>query len=139
MEPLEVMENLEEKNEAFLPYPTKTSDPPFSLVDKAKEIEKSDLWIQTSVNQKLNFILEQIRSLQEKAKQIIEKAEEDARLHRVQCNFEKKPGMIIHLYQKQENVLYFSLLSPEEWGTPPHKYLGSYQLQADMSFEKIRE
>lgn len=134
------MENQEKtKEKAFLPYPTKTLDPPFSLVDKAKEIEKADLWVQNSVNQKLNLILEQIRILQEKAKEIIAKAEEDSQLHRIQCNFEKKPGMILHLYAKENSTLYFSLLSPEEWGTPPHQYLGSYKLNLDMSFEKIKD
>lgn len=132
------MEN-QEKNKAFLEYPSHISDPPISILDKAKEIEKADLWIRNSVNQKLSIILEQIRSLQNKAKEIIEKAEEDSRLHRVQCNFEKKPGMILHLYEKENLIQYFSLLSPDEWGTPPHKYLGSYRLNADMSFEKIKE
>ncbi len=128
-----------EQQKAFLPYPSKTLDPPFSITDKVKEIENADLWIQNSVNQKLNLILEEIRRLQEKAKEIIEKAKEDSQLHRVQCNFEKKPGMILHLYQRENSVLYFSLLSPEEWGTPPHKYLGSYRLNFDMSFEKIKD
>ncbi|MCS7205906.1 MAG: DUF2452 domain-containing protein [Leptospiraceae bacterium] len=129
----------EVENKAFLPYPIKTSDPPFSLVDRAKEIEQADLWIKTSVNQKLDLILKQIQALQNQAREILIKAQEDAKLHRVSCNFEKKPGMILHLYEKENGELYFSLLSPEEWGSPPHQFIASYRLLHDMSFEKITE
>jgi Protein of unknown function (DUF2452). len=45
--------------------------------------------------------------------------------------------MILHLYERPTGEKYFSLLSPEEWGTPPHKFLGSYKLNVDMSFERI--
>ncbi len=125
------------QGKAFLEYPIRRLDPPFSIVNRAKEIEEADVWIKVGVNQKLDLILKQIQALQKQAREIIEKAEEDAKLHRVSCNFEKKPGMILHLYEKPNQEKYFSLLSPEEWGTPPHKYLGSYRLNHDMSFEKI--
>jgi hypothetical protein len=126
------------ENKAFLEYPIRTLDPPISIVDRAKEIEKADQWLKAGVSQKLDLILKQIKSLQEQAKEILQKAEEDARLHRILCNFEKKPGMILHLYRKQNGEEYFSLLSPEEWGNPPHQFLGSFKLNIDMSFEKIR-
>jgi len=126
------------ENKAFLEYPIRTLDPPISIVDRAKEIEKADQWLKAGVSQKLDLILKQIKSLQEQAKEILQKAEEDARLHRILCNFEKKPGMILHLYKKQNGEEYFSLLSPEEWGNPPHQFLGSFKLNIDMSFEKIR-
>ena len=120
----------------FLPYPTRTLDPPFSIVDRAKEIEKAEEHIKIHVNGKLNVIVEQIRHLQEEARRIIEAAEQDMELHKIKCNFEKKAGLKIHLYQK-ETGRYFSLLSPEEWGTPPHTFLGTYTILADQSFEKI--
>lgn len=125
------------EGKAFLEYPVRRLDPPISIVNRAKEIEMADTWIKTGVNQKLDLILKQIQSLQKQAKEIIEKAEEDAKLHRISCNFEKKPGMILHLYEKPSKEKYFSLLSPEEWGNPPHKYLGSYKLNLDMSFERL--
>lgn len=127
----------EVENKAFLPYPVRTLDPKITLIDRAKEIEQADLWIKTGVNQKLDMILKQIRFLQEQAKEILKKAEEDAYLHRVTCHFEKKPGMILHLYEKNNGEKYFSILSPEEWGKPPHKYIASYLLKEDMSFEKL--
>ncbi|MCB1159096.1 MAG: DUF2452 domain-containing protein [Leptospiraceae bacterium] len=125
------------ENKHSLPYPTRTLDPPIRLVDRAREIESADMVIQTSVNSRLELIAKQIRNLQDEAKQILEQAELDLELHRVKCNFEKKVGQAIHLYVKDNGDKYFSLLSKEEWGKPPHIYLGTYMLNADRSFKKI--
>ncbi|OOZ41039.1 hypothetical protein BOW53_05855 [Solemya pervernicosa gill symbiont] len=29
------------------------------------------------------------------------------------------------------------MLSPQEWGEPPHAYLGSYRLENDMSWTAV--
>ena len=136
------MEQRHNKREAdvpdrsFLPYPTRTLDPPISIVDRAKEIEKAQESIKTHVSGKLDLIVKQIRNLQDEAKKIMEQAEVDIELHKVKCNFEKKIGMEIHLYQKDTGLKYFSMLSPKEWGTPPHPYLGSYVIRPDQGFER---
>lgn len=122
---------------SFLPYPTRTLDPPISIVDRAKEIEKAEESIKTHVNGKLDLIVKQIRNLQDEAKKIMEQAEADMQLHKVKCNFEKKTGMAVHLYEKETGQQYFSLLSPEEWGTPPHAFKGTYTIRPDMGFERL--
>jgi len=128
-------------NKSSLPYGTRTLDPPITMVDRAREIESAEASIQSHVNGKLEVILEQIRHLKQQAREIIEQSHSDITLHKVKCNFEKKVGMIIHLYEKSENASlneqYFSMLSPGEWKNPPHRFLGSYQIQMDQSFKKI--
>ena len=120
-----------------LPYPTRSLDPPITLVDRAREIELAEESIQSHVNSKLELIVKQIRTLQQEARQIIDNAAVDSELHRIKCNFEKKIGMSIHLYEKPGGEKYFSILSPREWGTPPHRHIASYTIKADQSFEKI--
>jgi len=118
--------------------PSRTLDPPFSLVDRAREIENAEGSIQSHVNGKLDLIVNQIRMLKEEARSILEQAERDLELHRAKCNFEKRAGQTIHLYQKGEDEFYFSLLSPEEWGgTPPHPFAGSYRMNGDRSFDRV--
>jgi hypothetical protein len=121
----------------LLPYGTSASDAPIRLIDRAKEIETATQQIQAHVNGKLDVILKQIRILQEEAKKIMEDAVVNSELHQVKCNFEKKIGQILHLYQRDSGEKYFSLISPAEWGKPPHRFLGSFQLKPDQSFEKI--
>ncbi len=134
------------KNEAVvedkrsLAFPTRTLDPAYTLVDRAKEIEQAEQSIESHVHGKLDVIVDQIRSLKEQAREIMEQAQRDVQLHQVKCNFEKMIGQPIHLYEKEDGALYFSLLSPADWkGNPPNRFRGSYALQADRSFEVIEE
>lgn len=122
----------------MLPYGHRTLDPPIRLVDRAREIQDAHLQIQTHVGGKLDIIARQIRALQEEARTIVEQAVRDAELHRVQCGFEKRIGSVIHLYRRADESLYFSLLSPEDYGgSPPHSFQGSYKLREDRSFEQM--
>jgi hypothetical protein len=46
---------------------------------------------------------------------------------------------VYHLYRDGNGSLYFSMLSPEEWGgNPPHGFEGSYRVEVDMSFTPVR-
>lgn len=126
------------ENKSSLPYPTRTLDPPISIVEQAKEIEKAQESIKSSVNNKLDVILKQIKSLQEEAKKIVNEANENIELHKIPCNFEKRIGETVHLYEKSNMNRYFSRLSPEDWqGNPPNRYLGSYVMNYDKSFKKV--
>lgn len=116
------------------PYPVSRLAPAHELVDMARQIAQADQVIGTVVHAKLEVIADQIRSLQEQARTILEDAREDAALHRAQCRFQKKPGRVYHLYQRSDGSTYLSMLSPEEWGEPPDQPLGSYRLELDMSW-----
>lgn len=116
------------------PYPVSRLAPAFQLVDVAREIQLADTMLGEVVGSKLELIAEQIRSLQAKAREILSKAEVDAALHRATCRFNKRPGQVYHVYERPDGQRYFSILSPAEWGTPPHRHVGSYRLEVDMSW-----
>jgi hypothetical protein len=130
--------NSNESKPALLPYGTRTLDPAIRIIDQAKEIEQAKDFIQTRVQGKLDLILRQIQYLQEEAKKILMDASIDEELHRIKCNFQKKIGDIYHLYEKDDGEKYFSILSPEEWKTPPHKFCATYRLDYDRSFKQIQ-
>lgn len=117
------------------PYPVSRLAPAFELVDLAKQISEADKMINTRVSSKLNVIADQIRHLQEEARQVLEDTQKDQQLHQAACNFQRQPGHIYHLYRKPDGRTWFSMLSPEDWrGQPPNDYVGSYRLEADMSW-----
>uniref|UniRef100_A0A8B9IJ53 Chromosome 1 open reading frame 50 n=1 Tax=Anser cygnoides TaxID=8845 RepID=A0A8B9IJ53_ANSCY len=91
-------------------------------------------FVRANACNRLTVIAEQIRYLQEQARKVLEEANRDADLHHVACNFVKKPGNVYYLYRREGGQRYFSLLSPKEWGTSPHEFLGAYKLQHDMSW-----
>lgn len=120
------------------PYPLSRLAPPTPLVDLAREIEKADQMIATQINSKLQVISDQIRKLQDQAREVLEKARNDQELHRVRCSFKRIPGHIYHLYVKEGDFRYFSMLSPADWhGVPPDTYIGPFRLEADMSWTSV--
>ena len=122
------------------PYPVSRLAPSFDLVDAAKEIQRADEMLGVAVGHELLLIAEQMRGLRAKAQQVLERAQRNAELHRARCEFTRRPGQTYHLYRRGEGGLYFSMLSPADWGEkPPHEHRGSYRLEADMSWTPIEE
>lgn len=122
------------------PYPVSRLAPSFDLVDLAKEIAQADKQINLQVNGKLGIIADQIKQLQNQAQEILTQAKKDQSLHRASCNFVRMPGKAYHLYEKSDGSQYFSMLSPAEWGESfSNEYIGTYQLEADMSWKDITE
>ncbi|XP_021015156.1 uncharacterized protein C1orf50 homolog isoform X1 [Mus caroli] len=117
------------------PYHTHRVGDPLDLVALAEQVQKADEFIRANATNKLTVIAEQIQHLQEQARKVLEDARRDADLHHAACNMVKKPGNIYYLYQRASGQQYFSIISPEEWGTGcPHDFLGAYKLQHDMSW-----
>lgn len=121
-----------------IPYPTSRLAARIDLVDMAQEIEKADHALGLVVGAKLEVIRDQMRALQEEARKLLEEAQLSARLQRAKCNFRKIPGKVYHLYRRPDGELYFSMLSPDEWGgTPPHAFEGSYKVEIDLSLRPL--
>lgn len=117
------------------PYHTHRVGDPLDLVALAEQVQKADEFIRANATNKLTVIAEQIQHLQQQARKVLEDARRDADLHHVACNMVKKPGNIYYLYQRESGQQYFSIISPEEWGTGcPHDFLGAYKLQHDLSW-----
>ena len=117
------------------PYPVSRLAPAHDLVDVAREIERADRTLGAVVGGKLELIARQIRALQEEARAILEDTRRDLDLHRAKCAFVKRIGATYHLYEREGGGLYFSMLSPDDWGgAPPHAFVGSYRLEPDQSW-----
>jgi hypothetical protein len=122
------------------PYPVSRMAPSFELVNLAEEISQADTTLAAHASGKLRLIAKQIKALQDEARLVLEQTQRDQLLHRAQCNFKRQPGKIYHLYQKTNGTSYFSMLTPVDWcNKPPHTFLGSYQLQMDMSWIPVEE
>ncbi|MCG8018510.1 MAG: DUF2452 domain-containing protein [Candidatus Thiodiazotropha sp. 'RUGA'] len=117
------------------PYPVSRLAPAFNLVDLAKEIAQADEMLANRAGSQLNIIAEQMAVLQEQAKSILEQTARDQQIHRAQCNFQKKPGQIYHLYKNRHGDSLLSMLSQDDWlGKPPNQFIGSYRLESDRSW-----
>lgn len=131
---------LHEGSARSAPYPVSRLGANVELVDLAQQISTADSHINTRVSSKLQLIADQIRHLQDEARNVLEAAQRDQDLHRAQCNFKRIPGKTYHLYGRLDDSRYFSMLGPNEWGgKPPHNFLGSYRLENDMSWTPEEE
>lgn len=112
---------------------------PGDLVALARQVEQANDFVRANACSKLTVIAEQIRHLQEQARKVLDEANRDADLHHVACNLVKKPGNVYYMYRRESGQRYFSILSPKEWGTTPHEFLGAYKLQHDMSWTPLED
>uniref|UniRef100_A0A1B6MHW3 Uncharacterized protein n=1 Tax=Graphocephala atropunctata TaxID=36148 RepID=A0A1B6MHW3_9HEMI len=105
------------------------------LIELARVIQQADSFVQATTCNKIKVIADQMRFLKEQAESILLAAKRDSDLHHVACNFKKVPGNTYHLYQRSCGQQFFSIVSPQEWGSSlPSEYVGSYHLHQDMSW-----
>ena len=122
------------------PYPVSRLSPQVELVDLARQISEADSMVNNRVSAKLKVIADQIRSLQNEARSVLEEAKQDQELHHADCQFKRIPGKLYHLYRKPDGSSYFSMLSPEDWnGRSPHSYVNSYRLESDLSWTPLEK
>ena len=119
------------------PYSTSRLSPKFEPVDQIEALKDSDRMLGAVAHGKLLIIAQQIQMLKEPANKIIVEAENNMELHRASCSFEKRQGHTYYLYEKDDG-LYFSMLSPKDWrDNPPHKFIGAYKLENDMTWKEV--
>ncbi|ODB95691.1 DUF2452 domain-containing protein [Candidatus Thiodiazotropha endoloripes] len=53
--------------------------------------------------------------LEAMVKSLLQQTTRDQQIHRAQCNFQKKPGQIYHLYQNRHGNTLLSMLLPDDW------------------------
>lgn len=125
------------------PYPLSRMSAPHDLVDTAREIQKADQVITAVTSERLGVIADQIRALQDQARELLARAQRDATLHRAECRFQKVAGQIYNLYRRDRDgsgALYFSMLSPDDWnGAPPDVFVGAFRLEFDATFTPLEE
>ncbi len=120
------------------PYPMSRLAPAHDLIDVAKQIAEADTMLGVTATAKLTVIADQIRALQEAARRVLEETREDLSLHRARCSFERKAGRVYHLYRKPSGELWWSMVSPSEWGaSPPSEHAGTYRLEPDQSWTRL--
>ena len=121
------------------PYPVSRLAPAMELVELARELAEADDMLTVQATAQLRLLAEQMEQLRAKARKILAETRENQELHRAECGFAKKPGHTYHLYRKKNGDLVFSLVGPSEWGTgPPFEYVGTFRLELDKTWKKLK-
>ena len=121
------------------PYPVSRLAPAMELVELARGLGEADDMLTVQATAQLRLLAEQMEQLRAKARKILAQTRDNQELHRADCGFAKKPGHTYHLYRKKNGDLVFSLVGPWEWGTgPPFEYVGTYRLELDKTWKKLK-
>jgi hypothetical protein len=122
------------------PYPVSRLGAPVSLVDTAREIESASTSVAMRANAQLEIILEQMRALQQQAREVMDQASRDIDLIHVECRFRRVAGRVYHLYERPGGHRYFSMLSPDEYGPGgTTRFLGSFRFEHDQSWTRLED
>ncbi len=73
---------------------------------------QADQFTRAVAGSKLSVIAEQVRFLQEQARQVLEEAATSKKLHHTACNFKKIPGKVYYVYRRDNGKEYMSMISP---------------------------
>ena len=122
------------------PYPVSRLGAPISLVDSARIIEAASSKVALRTNAQLEVIVEQMKALQERAREIIEQASRDVDLIHAECRFHRVPGKIYHLFERGDGHRYFSMVGPAEFGgAVPPGFIASSRSEHDESWTRVAE
>lgn len=122
------------------PYPVSRLGAPVSLVDTAKIIEAASAKVALRTNAQLEVIVEQMRALQQQAREIMAQASRDVDLIHAECRFHRVAGRVYHLFERPDGRRYFSMLGPDEYGGgAPSGFVASYRYEHDESWTRLDE
>ena len=122
------------------PYPVSRLGAPVSLVDMAKVIESASAKVALRTNAQLEVIVEQLKALQERAREIVEQASRDVDLIHAECRFHRVAGRVYHLYERPDGHRFFSMLGPDDYGgAGPTGFVASFRYEHDESWTRLDE
>lgn len=85
---------------------------------------------------KLKVLFKQLNNIKNEIEEIVQETIETENLEQIKCNFKKIPGNDYYLYQKPNQDLFFSIISPEEWCTK-NIFMGKYFYDYDLTLQKV--
>ncbi|HPQ41458.1 MAG TPA: DUF2452 domain-containing protein [bacterium] len=129
------------------PYPTRPGQAPFKDleqlldVDTLSDTREAVRAVKSQAARKLEMLEDMHRDLLRRAREIVDKAREDLRLHNIRMYAGKIRNKIYYLYAsgKTSDDLFFSILSPDEYlkADPDARYCGAYQLNSDSTWTRL--
>jgi hypothetical protein len=114
-------------NPGLLPYGSNVGAPAIKVDDIGN-------WKQTKIN-KINKIYEdKFKELQEEYNQMMEEIFWNEIIYKSDFNFEPVIGETYHLYRKNEDKFFLSIIEPNQWKM---KHVSSFRLNNESKFIKI--
>lgn len=115
------------ENAKLLPYGSNIGAPSI-------KIENIDGWKQYNASKVNKVFQSKYEELKNEYLQFIEEYEWNSLIYSAQYNFEPVVGETYHLYKRNNDEYFLSIISPEDW---KREFIGSFRLDTKNKWNKI--
>ncbi len=97
--------------------------------------------MQDQTSRQFDQIFEQMRTLLDQANQLKKRVEVSERIYQTDIGFTPVIGQTYHLYTRENDKDFLSLIAPKEWGRSKKwvDYLGTVRLLSDHTWELLKD
>jgi len=108
--------------------------------DRGKIKSKSLTAMREQTNMQVKNIYEQMQVLANQMNDIKSRIEISEEIYNTEMRFEPMPGLIYHLYRKEDGNTALSIIGPDEWGKSSrfNEFISSVKLLADHTWEILK-
>lgn len=127
------------KQMSVLPYSASVSGAVIKPTEEGVIRHKALTAMEEQTNMQLEQIRKQIELLALQAQEIQKRKELSMMIYNAKLNFQPVIGQIYHLYEKKDDNLMISMVSPKEWGAsgPFKRHIAKVQLLADHTWKEM--
>lgn len=126
--------------DALAPVPTHVASPVIRPVDKGKLKSVALETVAEQANLQIAMLRKQASLLMEQAREIENRVLVAQEVYAADINFEPVIGQLYHLYAREDDSRFLSMISPEDWGTRSRfTFLATVKLLGDRSWDVIRK
>ena len=121
------------ENKGIIPYGDNRSAPSFK--DTEKEIS---IWKDQKHNSSNKYFDTKLQELQEEYNKLAEEYKLNEMVYNAQCRFGPVIGEVYHLYQREDESTFLSMIGPNDWwSVKPDNFIGSFRLTSNDKWEKV--
>lgn len=127
------------KQMSVLPYSASVSGAVIKPTEEGVIRHKALTAMEEQTNMQLEQIRKQIELLALQAQEIQKRKELSMMIYNAKLNFQPVIGQVYHLYEKKDDNLMISMVSPREWGAsgPFKRHIAKVQLLADHTWKEM--
>ena len=115
------------EDKAIMPYGDSVAAPKI-------EVENLAIWKSEKVGKTNHYFKSRFDEIKSEYLKLIEEFKWNDLVYKAEIRFTPSKGEIYHLYQRENEELFLSLIEPEHWD---QIYVGSFRLDSNDKWEKI--
>jgi len=137
IDPTEKDENQLPLYPGLIPYPHTIGAPAFRPNEKGMILSKSAAAMNEQVEMQKKQIMEQVELLKKQYVELEERRVVSNLVYRAHYNFKPEPGEVYHMYIREDDTLFLSLIAPYEWGKKEIEFVATVKQLHDMTWQLL--